>query len=96
MEVRDLQIFLSVAKPLNYTRAAEEVNLSQPTVSVRMHQLERDVGTKLFEQLGKKIALTEAGRADALNFRHTQIPPANASTIRNPYIGKICARRRTR
>ena|SRR6185295_4091078 len=91
MEVRDLQIFLSVAKHLNYTRAAEEVNLSQPSVSVRMHQLERDVGTKLFEQLGKKIALTEAGRADALNFRHTQIPPANASTIRNPYIGKICA-----
>jgi DNA-binding transcriptional LysR family regulator len=62
MEVRDLQIFLSVAKHLNYTRAAEEVNLSQPSVSVRMRQLERDVGTKLFEQLGKKIALTEAGQ----------------------------------
>jgi DNA-binding transcriptional LysR family regulator len=61
MDVRDLQIFLSVAKHLNYTRAAEEVNLSQPSVSVRMRQLERDLGTKLFEQLGKKIALTEAG-----------------------------------
>jgi DNA-binding transcriptional LysR family regulator len=62
MDVRDLQIFLSVAKHLNYTRAAEEVNLSQPSVSVRMRQLERDLGTKLFEQLGKKVALTEAGR----------------------------------
>ena len=61
MDVRDLQVFLSVAKHLNYTRAAEEVNLSQPSVSVRMRQLERDLGTKLFEQLGKKIALTEAG-----------------------------------
>ena len=61
MDVRDLQIFLSVAKHLNYTRAAEEVNLSQPSVSVRMRELERDLGTKLFEQLGKKIALTEAG-----------------------------------
>src|SRR6185503_1661532 len=61
MDVRDLQIFLSVANHLNYTRAAEEVNLSQPSVSVRMRQLERDLGTKLFEQLGKKIALTEAG-----------------------------------
>jgi DNA-binding transcriptional LysR family regulator len=61
MDVRDLQIFLSVAKYLNYTRAAEEVNLSQPSVSVRMRELERDLGSKLFEQLGKKIALTEAG-----------------------------------
>jgi len=61
MDVRDLQVFLSVAEHLNYTRAAEEVHLSQPSVSVRMRQLERDLGTKLFEQLGKKIALTEAG-----------------------------------
>lgn len=61
MDVRDLQVFLSVAKHLNYTRAAEEVNLSQPSVSVRMRQLEQDLGSKLFEQLGKKIALTEAG-----------------------------------
>ena len=62
MDVRDLQIFLSVAKHLNYTRAGEEVNLSQPSVSVRMRQLERDLGSKLFEQLGKQVALTEAGQ----------------------------------
>jgi len=62
MDVRDLQIFLSVAKHLNYTRAAEEVNLSQPSVSVRMRELERNLGSKLFEQLGKKVALTEAGQ----------------------------------
>jgi DNA-binding transcriptional LysR family regulator len=62
MDVRDLQVFLSVAKHLNYTRAAAEVNLSQPSVSVRMRQLERDLGAKLFEQLGKRITLTEAGQ----------------------------------
>jgi len=61
MDIRDLQVFLSVAKHLNYTRAGEEVNLSQPSVSVRMRQLERELGTNLFDQLGKKIALTEAG-----------------------------------
>jgi DNA-binding transcriptional LysR family regulator len=44
MNVRDLQIFLSVAKHLNYACAAEEVNLSQPSVSVRMRELERDLG----------------------------------------------------
>ncbi len=62
MDVRDLQVFLSVARHLNFTRAGEEVNLSQPSVSVRMRQLEHDLGSKLFEQLGKKIALTEAGQ----------------------------------
>ncbi|MGH9966523.1 MAG: LysR family transcriptional regulator [Pyrinomonadaceae bacterium] len=70
MDVRDLQIFLSVAKHLNYTRAGEEVNLSQPSVSVRMRQLESDLGTKLFEHLGKKIALTEAGQLLVPHSRH--------------------------
>ena len=62
MDVRDLQVFLSVAKHLNFTRAGEEVHLSQPSVSVRMRQLEHDLGSKLFEQLGKKVVLTEAGQ----------------------------------
>ena len=61
MDVRSLEVFLSVAKHLNYTRAGEEVNLSQPSVSVRIRQLEDGLGVKLFEQLGKKVALTEAG-----------------------------------
>jgi len=62
MEVRDLQVFISVAKHLNYTRAGEEVHLSQPSVSVRIKQLESQLGVKLFEQLGKRVALTEAGQ----------------------------------
>lgn len=62
MEVRSLEVFLSVAKHLNYTRAGEDVNLSQPSVSVRIRQLEDELGVKLFEQLGKKVALTEAGQ----------------------------------
>jgi len=61
MDVRGLEVFLSVAKHLNFTRAGEEVNLSQPSVSVRIRQLENELGLKLFEQLGKKVALTEAG-----------------------------------
>ncbi|MEP7272562.1 MAG: selenium metabolism-associated LysR family transcriptional regulator [Acidobacteriota bacterium] len=62
MDVRDLEVFLSVARHLNFTRAGEEVNLSQSSVSVRMRNLEQDLGSKLFEQLGKKTALTESGR----------------------------------
>ena len=62
MDVRDLQVFLSVSKHLNYTRAGEELNLSQPSVSVRIRQLETQLDVKLFEQLGKKVALTDAGQ----------------------------------
>ena len=61
MDVRDLEVFLGVAKHLNFTRAAEEVNLSQPSVSVRIRQLEEELGVKLFEQLGKRVGVTEAG-----------------------------------
>lgn len=62
MDVRGLEVFLSAAKHLNYTRAGQEVNLSQPSVSVRIRQLENELGVKLFEQLGKKVALTEVGQ----------------------------------
>ena len=62
MDVRDLQVFLSVSKHLNYTRAGEEINLSQPSVSVRIRQLESELRVKLFEQLGKKVVLTNAGQ----------------------------------
>jgi DNA-binding transcriptional LysR family regulator len=61
VDIRGLQVFLSVAKHLNYTRAGEELNLSQPSVSIRIKQLENELGMKLFEQLGKKVALTDAG-----------------------------------
>src|SRR5919206_3248876 len=61
MDCRDLQVFLSVSKHLNYTRAGEELHLSQPSVSVRIRQLETELGVKLFEHLGKKVALTDAG-----------------------------------
>ena len=50
------KFIVSVAKHLNYTRAGEEVHLSQPGVSVRIKQLELEPGVKLFEQLGKKAS----------------------------------------
>lgn len=62
MEIRDFEVFLVLAKHLNFTRAGEEVHLSQPSVSVRIRRLEEELGTKLFEQLGKRVVLTEAGR----------------------------------
>ncbi len=60
--LRQLQVFEKVASHLNYSRAAEELYLSQPAVSMQIKQLEGHVGLPLFEQMGKKIFLTEAGR----------------------------------
>ena len=62
MDVRDLEVFLSVATHLNFTRAGEEVHLSQPSISVRIHKLEVELGVKLFEQTGKRVRLAEAGQ----------------------------------
>lgn len=62
MDIRSLEVFLTVAKHLNYTRAGEAVNLSQPSVSVRIRQLEAELGVKLFEKIGKKVLLTDAGQ----------------------------------
>jgi len=59
---RQLKVFESVARLLSFTQAAQELHLSQPAVSMQIKQLEDNAGLPLFEQLGKKIYLTEAGR----------------------------------
>ena len=59
---RQLRVFESVARHLSYTRASEELHLSQPAVSMQVRQLEESIGLPLFEKLGKKIHLTEAGQ----------------------------------
>lgn len=58
---RQLKVFEAVARQLSYTLAAKELYLSQPAVSMQIKQLEENVGIPLFDQIGKKIFLTEAG-----------------------------------
>ncbi|MBI5938289.1 MAG: LysR family transcriptional regulator [Betaproteobacteria bacterium] len=58
---RQLSVFEAVARHLNYTRAAEELHLTQPAVSMQIKQLEESLGLAIFEQLGKRIHLTAAG-----------------------------------
>jgi DNA-binding transcriptional LysR family regulator len=60
--LRQLKVFEAVARHLSFTRAAEELYLTQPAVSMQVKQLEQHVGLPLFEQVGKKVSLTEAGR----------------------------------
>jgi DNA-binding transcriptional LysR family regulator len=58
---RQLRIFEAVARHLSFTRASEELHLTQPAVSMQVKQLEEAAGLPLFEQVGKRIHLTDAG-----------------------------------
>lgn len=60
--LRQLKVFEAVARHLSYTRAAKTLHLSQPATSMQIKQLEEVAGIPLFEQFGKKIYLTEAGK----------------------------------
>ncbi|MBI4203684.1 MAG: LysR family transcriptional regulator [Betaproteobacteria bacterium] len=60
--LRQLKVFETVARHLSFSRAAEELHLSQPAVSIQIKHLEAHAGLPLFEQLGKKTYLTPAGR----------------------------------
>ncbi|MDH5613368.1 MAG: LysR family transcriptional regulator [Gammaproteobacteria bacterium] len=62
LTLRQIEVFNAVVKHLNYTRAAEELHLSQPAVSMQIRQLEDNIGLSLFEQLGKQMFMTDAGR----------------------------------
>lgn len=60
--LRQLTIFDSVVNHLSFTRASEELYLSQPAVSMQIKQLEESIGLELFEKMGKSLYLTNAGR----------------------------------
>jgi len=60
--LRQLEVFEAIARLGSFTRAAEELHLTQPTVSMQIKKLTDAVGMPLFEQVGKRIYLTAAGR----------------------------------
>ncbi len=62
MELRQLKTFQTVAQMLSFNRAAEILNYAQSTVSAQIKALEEEFGKPLFDRLGKRIVLTEAGR----------------------------------
>jgi len=59
---RQLKVFESVVRHLNYTNAAKELHLSQPAVSMQIKQLEEQTNMPLIEKIGKKLYLTEVGQ----------------------------------
>lgn len=62
MNLHHLNTFLAVARSLSFTRAAEDLHLTQPTVSSGVGELEKSLGVRLFNRSGRSIALTMEGR----------------------------------
>jgi DNA-binding transcriptional LysR family regulator len=62
MEVRQLQIFRALAEELNFTRTAERVHTVQSNVTAQIKALEEELGVPLFDRLGRRVILTDAGR----------------------------------
>lgn len=62
MEVRQLQIFRTLAEELNFTRTAAKVNTVQSNVTAQIKALEEELGVPLFDRLGRRVMLTDAGR----------------------------------
>jgi DNA-binding transcriptional LysR family regulator len=63
VELAQLEAFLQVAHHRSFSRAAEALFLTQPSVTARIQSLEREIGERLFERTGRSVTLTDAGRA---------------------------------
>lgn len=61
MELRQLSTFIRVAQFKSFSKAAESLGYSQSAVTVQIHQLEEELHTRLFDRMGKRIALTDPG-----------------------------------
>jgi DNA-binding transcriptional LysR family regulator len=61
-DLRHIRAFLVLARARSFTRAAAELHMSQPTLTVQIQQLEAAVGIKLFDRNKRHVALTQAGR----------------------------------
>ena len=63
MDFRHLTYFVAVAERLSFSKAAEELHVAQPAISQQIRALESKLGVQLFDRVGKRVSLTDAGRA---------------------------------
>jgi DNA-binding transcriptional LysR family regulator len=93
INLHQLATFLIVAKHRSFVRAAEELHFSQPAVSAQIRQLEKSLGVKLFDKIGRKTHLTQAGEALHLYgqriFKLIDETLETVETLRSPYHGRL-------
>src|SRR5271155_2959062 len=63
MELQQLRYFCAIAETGNFSRAAQQTHVSQPSLSQQIRKLEDELGARLFDRLGRSVRLTELGRA---------------------------------
>jgi LysR family cyn operon transcriptional activator len=61
MDLRQLKYFITTCEELHFTRAADKLDITQPTLSHQIKALENELGARLFDRIGKKTLITEAG-----------------------------------
>src|ERR1700748_469110 len=79
MELRQLEYLIAAAEAGNFTRAADQVHVSQSGISAQIRQLERDLGAVLFDRSGRTATLTVAGEAA---IGHARAVLASAAALR--------------
>src|ERR1700732_2191311 len=62
MQIHQLRYFCAVARTSSFTRAAEQEHLAQPSLSQQVRKLEDELGTRLFDRLGRSVRLTSLGQ----------------------------------
>lgn len=63
MDISDLQTFIAVAETGSFSQASEQLFLTQPAISKRIAGMEEELGASLFDRIGRKVGLTEAGQS---------------------------------
>ncbi len=87
LTLRQIRIFLSAAKHLSFTRAAEELHISAPAISLQIKEMEEDIGVSLFTRENRKVALTSAGEYFLLYARRVSSTLNEASTMMERFRG---------
>lgn len=89
MDLKQLRYFLAVAEQEHMTRAAEALYVSQPALSQQIRALERELGTPLFDRIGRRIELTAAGRTLQRHARRILLEVENARAAMDDLRGTV-------
>jgi DNA-binding transcriptional LysR family regulator len=93
LELRQLEYFMALCEELHFTKTAEKLRIGQPTLSYQMKSLEDELGVRLFDRLGKKIAITEAGEILLEHckkvFQNLQFATEQIAELQNVKRGKL-------